>query len=121
MKKNLLIISVLGLITCLLFPHDSMAQKADTAKAAAPVIQKAEVKPSYPRAVGYLSFIIPFFTIDKTGTTPNFNGTTRIGFPVGVNVLYSDKFGFSYEFTPTITSGKGVSKTSNLLFDPGTM
>jgi len=40
---------------------------------------------------------------------------------VGVNVLYSDKFGFSYEFTPTIKAGGGTSKMSNLLFDPGTM
>jgi hypothetical protein len=121
MKKNLPVIILKSLIVCLLLPTISFAQKADTAKAAAPVIQKTEVKPVYPKAVGYLSFIIPFFTIDKNGTTPNFNGTTKIGFPVGVNVLYSDKFGFSYEFTPTITSGKGVSKTSNLLFDPGTM
>ena len=50
-----------------------------------------------------------------------FNGTTKIGFPVGVNVLYSDRFGFSYEFTPTITATKTISKMSNLLFDPGTM
>jgi hypothetical protein len=35
--------------------------------------------------------------------------------------LYSDKFGFSYEFTPTIKSTSTSSKMSNLLFDPGTM
>jgi hypothetical protein len=76
---------------------------------------------TYPRAVGYLSFIVPVVTIDKDKTTWNFNGTTRIGFPVGVNVLYSDHFGFSYEFTPTITATSASSKVSNLLFDPGTM
>jgi len=59
-------------------------------------------------------------------TTPNFKETTTIGFPVGLNVYYSDKFAFSYEFTPSIVaqkpSGKpGASKTSNLLFDPGPM
>jgi hypothetical protein len=36
-------------------------------------------------------------------------------------VLYSDHFGFSYEFTPTIKAPDGNSKMSNLLFDPGTM
>ena len=56
-------------------------------------------------------------TVDKNATTWNFHGTTKIRFPVGLNVLYSDRFGFSYEFTPTITA----SKVSNLLFDPGTM
>jgi hypothetical protein len=131
MKKSLLLnplipaVIFVTLTAGLLFPSASMAQKAeagisDTTKAAASLNQKTGVK-SYPMTVGYLSFIIPFFTIDRTGTTPNFNGTTKIGFPVGVNVLYSDKFGFSYEFTPTIASGKGVSKTSSLLFDPGTM
>ncbi|MBS1520474.1 MAG: hypothetical protein JST50_05720 [Bacteroidetes bacterium] len=76
---------------------------------------------SYPRAVGYLSFIVPVVTLDKNATTWNFNGTTKIGFPVGVNILYSDHFGFSYEFTPTITATSASSKVSNLLFDPGTM
>jgi hypothetical protein len=36
-------------------------------------------------------------------------------------VLYSDHFGFSYEFTPTVKASNGNSKMSNLLFDPGTM
>ena len=44
-----------------------------------------------------------------------------VGFPVGVNVLYSDKLGFSYEITPTIKTSTGSSKTSNILFDPGIM
>ncbi|MDP9047147.1 MAG: hypothetical protein M3N14_03360 [Bacteroidota bacterium] len=77
---------------------------------------------TYPKVVGYLSFIIPIVTIDQNSTTTNFSkGTASIGFPVGLNVLYSDKFGFSYEFTPTIKSTGGTSKVSNLLFDPGTM
>lgn len=82
---------------------------------------KETIKGSYPRAVGYLSFIVPIVTVNKNSTTMNFNGTTRIGFPVGVNVLYSERFGFSYEFTPTIEWDKGNSKVSNILFDPGTM
>ncbi|MDO3627810.1 hypothetical protein [Mucilaginibacter sp. BT774] len=95
--------------------------KTDSTKmnpTAAPSVATAK---TYPRAVGYLSFIVPVVVIDKNATTWNFNGTTRIGFPVGVNVLYSDHFGFSYEFTPSITATKTSSKVSNLLFDPGTM
>jgi len=76
---------------------------------------------TYPKVVGYLSFIFPIVTINKDETTPNFKKATTIGFPVGVNVLYSEKFGFSYEFTPSIVAQAGTSKTSNLLFDPGPM
>ena len=81
---------------------------------------------NYPYVKGYLSFIIPVVTINKNETTPNFKETTTIGFPVGLNVYYSDKFAFSYEFTPSIVASKpsgkpGTSKTSNLLFDPGPM
>jgi hypothetical protein len=84
--------------------------------------QKADLKPKYPRAVGYVSFILPLETLQGGTFTPNFDHhATSIGFPVGVNVLYSDHFGFSYEFTPTIKSADGSSKMSNLLFDPGTM
>lgn len=88
--------------------------------------QSSSAPPTYPNAKGYLSFIIPAVTIDKDKTTPNFKEKTTIGFPVGVNVYYSDKFGFSYEITPFIVAqqpskGPGSSKTSNVLFDPGTM
>jgi len=81
---------------------------------------------SYPYVKGYLSFIIPIVTINKDATTPNFKEATTIGFPVGLNVYYSDQFAFSYEFTPSIVASRptgkpGTSKTSNLLFDPGPM
>lgn len=86
------------------------------------VYQKVTAKPAYPRTVGYLSFILPLETYTSGKFTPNFSDqTTSIGFPIGVNVLYSDKFGFSYEFTPTVKTSGGSSKMSNLLFDPGTM
>jgi hypothetical protein len=83
-------------------------------------------KPNYPYVKGYLSFIIPWVTINKDETVTEFEKATTIGFPVGLNVYYSDKFGFSFEFTPLIvwqqSTGKpGTSKTSNLVFDPGPM
>jgi hypothetical protein len=86
--------------------------------------QKAKAKSAYPKVVGYLSFILPLetFTPSTGKFAPNFsNHTSSIGFPIGVNVLYSDRFGFSYEFTPTVKASNGSSKMSNLLFDPGTM
>ena len=82
------------------------------------------VQPAYPKTVGYFSFILPVVSMNKNTTTndfANFNNGFAIGFPIGLNVLYSDKFGVSYEFTPTIKSGNGSTKTSNLLFDPGAM
>lgn len=121
MKKILLIITFLA---CLLSRQTLFAQQhsnPDTAKIPASATFQQEAKTTYPKVVGYVSFILPIVTVNKDETIYNFNGTTSIGFPVGVNVLYSDKFGFSYEFTPTIKSGQGVSKTSNILFDPGTM
>ena len=81
----------------------------------------SQSQPTYPRTVGYLSFILPIVIMDKHTTTTNFTNATSIGFPTGVNVLYSEKFGFSYEITPTIKVTDTGSKMSNLLFDPGPM
>ena len=80
--------------------------------------------PRYHVVKGYLSFIIPWVTINKSTTTTEFQTATTIGFPVGINIYYSKHFGFSYEITPSVvwqkSDGKtGTSKTSNLLFDPG--
>ena len=78
---------------------------------------------TYPRVKTYLSFIIPWVTINKNTTTTEFQSATTVGFPVGVNVYFRKSFGFSYEITPSIVwqnvNGKSTSKMSNLLFDPG--
>lgn len=96
------------------------AQPADSAKMQMNLNRQTLAKPAYPKVVGYVSFILPLVTASAS-TTFNFNGTTTIGFPIGVNVLYSDNFGFSYEFTPNIKATKGTSKMNDILFDPGTM
>ena len=86
--------------------------------------QTQPVPTTYPKVVGYLSFIIPAVTINKNVTSNDFGGGINkfaIGFPVGVNVLYSEHFGFSYEFTPTVQASPGSTKTSKILFDPGPM
>ena len=119
-------ILMIAIIACALTPQTLFAQKAqaaaDTTKAQQYASPQLEVKPTYPKVVGYLSFILPIVTINNTSTTANFSkGTSNIGFPVGVNVLYSDKFGFSYEITPNIEATGGTSKVNKILFDPGTM
>jgi len=119
---SILRISMVIVITMLLSPVSSRAQtNASILPDSTKMTATASPKATYPKVVGYLSFILPLETLQDSKLSGNFNGTTKIGFPVGVNVLYSDKFGFSYEFTPTVTATGTSSKTSNLLFDPGTM
>jgi len=107
--KNITLLLFLGL-------HVSARVSAQT--------DTATEAPRYHVVKGYLSFIIPWVTINKEKTTTEFQNATTIGFPVGINIYYSKHFGFSYEITPSVvwqkSDGKpGTSKTSNLLFDPG--
>jgi hypothetical protein len=104
MRKSI----TLFLLIILLSVGKSFSQSAMTTETAVPTV--------YPKTVGYLSFILPIVTINKDVTTNDFTTikTFAIGFPVGVNVLYSDKFGFSYEITPTIQAGNGSTKTSKM-------
>lgn len=113
--RSILMVIILAVLSA---PRNSFAQNmqsspSDTAK----VLPKT----TYPKVVGYLSFILPIVTVSNTTTTNFSHATGSIGFPVGINVLYSARFGFSYEITPTVKVSGGTSKTSNLLFDPGTM
>ncbi|SDT56620.1 hypothetical protein SAMN05216490_4075 [Mucilaginibacter mallensis] len=133
MKKNLQTRSGKIILTIIIIAGALMPQLANAQVKVVPpdsieyqgaLYQKAKAKSAYPKVVGYVSFILPLETLTlSTGKfTPNFsNHTTTIGFPVGVNVLYSDKFGFSYEFTPNIKASGGSSKMNDILFDPGTM
>jgi hypothetical protein len=86
----------------------------------------ASPPPAFPQTKGYLSIIIPWVIFQGNTVTPEFKTATTIGFPFGVQLLYSQSFGFSFEITPSIMwqhqSGKSpASKTSNVLFDPGPM
>jgi hypothetical protein len=118
LKGLLPVIIVAGLLT----PSKSFAQAAssDSTKMMPSGGQQTAPKPTYPRVVGYLSFILPLVTVSDA-TTFDFNGTSVIGFPIGINVLYSDHFGFSYEITPNIHASTTTSKLNDILFDPGTM
>lgn len=75
----------------------------------------------YPRTTGYLSIVHPIVTVDKDSTIYNFSGAYTIGFPCGINILKSDKIGFSFELTPFIKASDGKSKLNNILFHPGVM
>lgn len=88
--------------------------------------QSEQAQPFTRKTQAYLSFIVPVATWQGTTVTPNFKFATTIGFPIGINVIYSDHFGFNYEITPTVVAqhptGKSpTSKTANVVFDPGPM
>jgi len=121
-RTTLLISAIVALLSVKTHAQNIKEVPPDSISYAGSLYQKVSSKPKYPRVVGYLSFILPLETLQDGKLNGNFtHHTATIGFPVGVNVLYSDHFGFSYEFTPTIKASGGSSKTSNLLFDPGTM
>lgn len=74
---------------------------------------------SYPKIVTYTCFFLPIVSTSSKTTTWNFSNTFSIGFSTGINILYSDRFGFSYDLGPVITTTNGLSKVSNFIFDPG--
>jgi hypothetical protein len=75
--------------------------------------------PAYPKIGTYMVLFLPVVSTNNKTTAWNFSGTFSIGLATGVNILYSDQFGFSFDLSPIITTTKGLSKVSNLIFDPG--
>jgi hypothetical protein len=113
---------------CLLTKTSIYAQSSTQQPAfqSAPQLPATAAPLTYPYTKGYLSFIIPWVTIQGKTVTPEFKTATTIGFPFGVLVYYSATFGFSFEITPSLmyehqTAKSPTSKTSNVLFDPGPM
>jgi hypothetical protein len=98
MKKNLLLIAVLLLLN--LFVN---AQKAN----------------EYPKVTAYFSVNHPIVTLSSNLPVYNFDHSYTVGFPIGINLLKSDKLAYSIEIVPTINSSKGVTKESNLSIQPG--
>ena len=76
---------------------------------------------SYPRVVGYFSIVHPIVTMDRNETVTNFSPVYTVGFPTGINILKSDRIGFTFEITPFIRTENGNSRVSNWLFHPGVM
>jgi hypothetical protein len=82
-------------------------------------LKAQQPKTDYPRVVGYISVVHPIITAYDNETVYNFKNDYTVGFPVGVNILKSDKLGFSFEITPFIKSVNGNASVNNLLFHPG--
>jgi hypothetical protein len=81
----------------------------------------AQQGPTYPRVTGYFSIVQPLATWTSTGFINNFGNVYVVGFPFGVNILKSDKFGISFEVAPAIRTEKNIAKVSTVLFHPGAM
>lgn len=81
--------------------------------------QSKQLVSGYPKPVGYFAVIHPIITFDKNGHTTNFDGSYTVGFPTGIHVLKSDRFGYSLEVVPFIKAQNGTSKVYNVLFHPG--
>ena len=77
--------------------------------------------PAYPRITGYFSIVQPITTWTKNGFAGNFGNAYVVGFPFGINILKSDKFGISFEVAPAIRTENNISKVSTVLFHPGAM
>jgi len=74
----------------------------------------------YPKLVVYTCFFVPIVSTNSTTTTWNTSANTfSIGFATGINILTSDRFGFSFDVSPVVTTTKGLSKVNNFIFDPG--
>ncbi len=75
--------------------------------------------PAYPMVVAYTCIFLPIVSTNSKTTTWNFSNTYSIGLATGINILYSDRFGLSFDLTPVVTTTDGTSKVANLIFDPG--
>lgn len=78
-----------------------------------------EVASAYPKLAGHFGIIHPVVTFTKKETTSNFDRSYTVGFPTGVNILKSDRIGFSFEIVPFIKAEGGESKMEKFLFHPG--
>ena len=81
--------------------------------------QPVPASSKYPIISAYTCFFLPIVSTSSKTTTWNFSNTFSIGFSTGINILYSDRFGFSYDLGPVITATNGTSRVSNFIFDPG--
>jgi hypothetical protein len=74
----------------------------------------------YPKVAAYFSVSHPLVTLSATNFPAyNFDNSYTVGFPMGINIIKSDKLAYSIEIVPTINSSKGVTKTTNLAIQPG--
>lgn len=78
-------------------------------------------QPAYPRVTGYFSVTHPIATWSTDGWTTNFSDNYTVIFPFGLNLMKSERFGFSMEISPSVKADRNGSKVSSVLFHPGTV
>jgi len=100
LKRKILLGSIMGI--CLLPVQNIQAQEHQ-----------------YPRLTGYFSITHPIGTWNKEGIKYNFKDNYTIIFPIGLNLMKSEKFGFSFELSPAIRSDSTGIKIISVLFHPG--
>lgn len=71
------------------------------------------------RVTGYVSFTHPVGTWNKEGMKYNFRDSYTLIFPVGLNLMKTERFGFSFELSPAIRSDSTGTKVTSVLFHPG--
>jgi hypothetical protein len=81
----------------------------------------AQQPATYPKVTGYFSILQPITTYSNDSFSSSLGNVYIVGFPFGVNILKSDKFGISFEVAPAIRTEKNISKVSTVLFHPGAM
>lgn len=74
----------------------------------------------YPKVAAYFSVNHPLVTFSANNfPVYDFDHSYTVGFPMGINIIKSDKLAYSIEIVPTINSSKGFTKTTNLAIQPG--
>lgn len=74
---------------------------------------------TYPKLTGYVSITHPIGTWNKEAVKYNFKDDYTIIFPIGLNLMKSERFGFSFELSPAIKSDSNGTKVTSVLFHPG--
>lgn len=70
---------------------------------------------------GYIGTALPAASFVDGEFTSNFNSSTSIVFPIGLNLKKSDKFSFSFELDPLLSLTRDSSLISNLAILPGVL
>jgi len=83
------------------------------------VMGTARAQQGYSKVTGYASFTHPIVTLDGDGTTMNFSDSYTVIFPVGLNLMKTERFGFSFELSPAIKADRDGTEVSSVLFHPG--
>lgn len=81
--------------------------------------QVLRAQQTYPKMTGYFSVTHPIGTWNNAGMKYNFKDDYTIIFPIGINLMKSERFGISFELSPAIKSDGNGTKVTSALFHPG--